>query len=322
MTEKNYSANFKLYNRDGLNAQFTVRADDPTEHINALTEYMNSLKAMGWSVNEPERGLYTTDQAIGYLWTQFNNRKTNALDTCLAIYTERGLFKGYTVYPESFDKLPQDVMQTMPDDPAGALPMAPDKEKALTMKAFKPWRVTINITPRLGHDGEPVRNDKGYIVYLFDGVAGKEQAVAAQPEPNKPPVRLSAHAEAVNLDKAKVSPELLKARHTFHALGSTLYGEEWDTIRHKAVAKEGYQSSNDMPMDAIEKMILRLEKATRQECHNQAEINGWIGETLANICEEMQRGKYEIEEMSGVALTKLLKELRLPCKLPKEELEF
>lgn len=322
MSEKNYSANFKLFNRDGLQAQFTVRTDEPTEHINALTEYLNAMYAMGWSINEPERGLYTTDHVIGYIWCQFNNKKTNQIDICCALYTDRGLFKSYTVYPEAFDKLPQYVMSTMPDDPERALPTAPDKEKALTMKAFKPWRTTINITPKLNHDGEPLKNDNGYVVYLYDGVAGgkTQPAPAPAPAPTKPEPQ-PAPAQPV---KAKVTPELalVKARHTFHALGVAMYGEEWDAKRAKACQARGLASSNDADLSTMQDMIARLEGMLRQECHKQAELNGWLGETLANLCEEMQHGAYRIDDMRGVALANLLKELRLPCELSDEELAF
>lgn len=71
-----YDVSFKMFNSDGLNAQFRVRADGSTEHINALTEYLNALSIRGWSVNELEPNkvkvtpelvsAYDTLNALGY----------------------------------------------------------------------------------------------------------------------------------------------------------------------------------------------------------------------------------------------------------------
>jgi hypothetical protein len=310
MNESRFSINFKMFNRDGLQAQFTVRADEINDHREVVEAYIEQLYLSGWSVTEPEKGLHTTDQVIGYMWTQFNNKRENRLDICCALYTERGLFKSYSVYPEGFAKLPPSVMETKPTTTKGVPKVAPDKENAMNDDDFRTWRATIRITPKLGHDGEPVKNDKGYITYLYDGVVGAEPAktTAKDIAPQTP------HEGQGVSSKSSVepSPELASLRKLMNALGTTLYESKWETYRHKVAAEYGAKrippveitSSNDLAIEELRLFTFRLEKAARTK------INAIAKEYDLEIpYSDYVPGAVIVEDLSGWPLYKLLKEL-------------
>lgn len=175
MTEKNYSVNFKLYNPDGLQAQFTVRADDMTEHLTNLAEYMESLSTMGWTVNEPAHldGVHKTDTIIGYMWGKFKDSKNNDTYTpCLHLYNTRQKYKAYTIYPEKLDSVPANVLATRPKLIKDCVLVPPPTADAKADRDFHPWNVTINITPKLNDDGTLWKNEKGYAQYYYAGVTG------------------------------------------------------------------------------------------------------------------------------------------------------
>ena len=314
MTEKNYSANFKMYNSSGLQAQFTVRADTAQEHINALTEYINLLSAMQWSANEPERGIHTTDTIIGYMWGQYNDQRSGKVGSCCHLYNQRGKFKAYTVYPERFDKLPQFIMATMPDDPEIGIATPPETEKAVKMKAFKPWSATINITPKLTADGDVFKNDKGFPVYYFESVVGS----LPQPEPPAPKKEIQASAKGNVQNDNLFDEEIVQARKLFQALGGTLYGtKDWIAKRGEAVLVVGKQrtpptditSSNDLTLPELQKLILRLEKAARAKCYGLADEQDMTADDLERLVGQHETGATILEEVSGFALYGLLKAL-------------
>lgn len=325
MTERNYSTNFKLFSPTGLQAQHTVRADDLAEHLTRLTELIDGLTAMGWSVHEPTAGARNTDKVIGYMWTQFNNKKNGDIDICLSLYNERQKFRAYVVYPEKFDTLPADVRATMPHDAEDAVTVAPETNDALKRKAFHPWQATINIQPKLNDDGSIWKNEKGYPQYYYVSVVGNEPTVKREQE--KAPAPSTTPSETV----AAKNDQLIAPRRIFHALGQALSQEAiasdtegelgdvtkeelWETRRAEIVAIAGKRrkppvklaSSNDLTADELRHYIAALETKCREKIYEWADKLDMSADDLDQL---LPAGSDGVENTFGATLAKTLNTL-------------
>lgn len=148
---------------------------------------------------------------------------------------------------------------------------------------------------------------------ILGGAAPKPPAVQA------PATRPVAQATpAATQDKA-VSRELVAARKTLHALGQTYYGsidEDWNEVRKTAVAAlnkrygTNYTSSNDLPLEDVGKWIVQLEKKTRTQIQELAELAfaDDIDQAIADLVSAQTDGQTsELNLVGGVALTHVLK---------------
>lgn len=155
--------------------------------------------------------------------------------------------------------------------------------------------------------------------------AGKQlrQQILGGAAPNPPAVQAPATkpvAQATTPDKP--SAELVAARKVLHALGQTYYGashdEDWNEVRKTAIAalnkRDGtnYTSSNDLPLDAVGKWIVQLEKKTRTQIKELAELAfaDDVDQAIADLVSEQMDGQTSsLDLVGGVALARVLKSL-------------
>lgn len=155
---------------------------------------------------------------------------------------------------------------------------------------------------------------------LRQQILGGASTGSATAAPKPPAVQAPATkpvAQATTPDKP--SAELVAARKTFHALGQTYYGsinEDWNEVRKVALEKlnkrdgTSYQSSNDLPLEDIGKWIVQLEKKTRTQIMELAELvfADDVDQAIADLVSEQMDGQTSsLDLLGGVALTRVLK---------------
>ena len=124
--EKKYSANFKLFNVEGLQVQFTVRADDSREHLQNLTAYLSALTGDGWRVSEPTGDLRPRFLRVaGWVRDESEDKQAGGFRPCVHLYGQHGDFKQTTVYYERLNELSLDLGSAKKWDGA-----APDRASA------------------------------------------------------------------------------------------------------------------------------------------------------------------------------------------------
>ena len=162
-TEALFSANFHLFNADGVREQFTVRSDDYVEWMTQRATVIEALLAAGYTWTEQPKkekvaGLYETDNIIGYIVTAIQ-KGPSAGQPAIACYNNRSKFASYYLYREDAHLFPKPWPSVPEFDGA-----APEKDIALTHRKFHKLEWQLPITPRLTPDGE-VEKKNGYIQY-------------------------------------------------------------------------------------------------------------------------------------------------------------
>jgi len=174
MTESKFSANFSLFNSDGLKVQFTVREDDQAKHFQLLQSQLDQLSRAGWRVTEPTGN---TKQkllhVVGWVLGEAEDRRSAGFKPCVHLYADYGEFKQCTVYVEKLDELPIDISKARKWDGA-----APDKASAAKRGVMNHCDFDVMLDPIMLQDGNPKTNDKGFVQYKYGNVKG---AVAAAP---------------------------------------------------------------------------------------------------------------------------------------------
>lgn len=175
MTESKFSANFSLFNSDGLKVQFTVREDDQVKHFQLLQSQLDQLSRAGWRVTEPTGN---TKQkllhVVGWVLGEAEDSRAAAFKPCVHLYAEYGKFKQATVYAEKLDELPIDISKARKWDGA-----APDKDSAAKRGVMNTCSFDVMLDPILAPDGNPKTNDKGFTQYRYGNVKSAASAALA-----------------------------------------------------------------------------------------------------------------------------------------------
>lgn len=104
MNDAPYSANWKLYAPDGAQVQFTLRAEDPDQHIALLETYRATLATRGYTVSEPglDEG-QKIEEVNAYVLGESSKG-----DACVYLYSSKAALQWRiaTVYVEHFAELP------------------------------------------------------------------------------------------------------------------------------------------------------------------------------------------------------------------------
>ncbi len=175
MTESKFSANFSLFNTDGLKVQFTVREDDQAKHFQLLQSQLEVLSRSGWRVTEPTGN---TKQkllhVVGWVLGEAEDKRAATFKPCVHLYAEYGEFKQATVYAEKLNELPIKIGAAKKWDGA-----APDKASAAKRGVMNHCDFDVMLDPILAPDGNPKMNDKGFVQYKYGNVKGAAAAPAA-----------------------------------------------------------------------------------------------------------------------------------------------
>jgi hypothetical protein len=175
MTESKFSANFSLFNMDGLKVQFTVREDDQAKHFQLLQSQLDQLSRSGWRVTEPTGN---TKQkllhVVGWVLGEAEDKRAATFKPCVHLYAEYGEFKQATVYAEKLDELPIKIGAAKKWDGA-----APDKASAAKRGVMNHCDFDVMLDPILAPDGNPKMNDKGFVQYKYGNVKGAAPAASA-----------------------------------------------------------------------------------------------------------------------------------------------
>ena len=157
MQEAQFSCNFRMYNPDGELEQFTVRGDTAEQFAANRAALEAMLNGYTWDVPK-ERVKPKTEPIVGYVVSE-----TKDGTICLHLY-KRGLkFKAFTIYPEDKHLFPK-PWPTKSEWPG----MAPEQDDAVKRGYFRPLEFDLPVTPVLDPEGNPVKNDAGYIKYKPD----------------------------------------------------------------------------------------------------------------------------------------------------------
>jgi hypothetical protein len=164
--------------------------------------------------------------------------------------------------------------------------------------------LTLATWNTLTEDGEKMR------AWLLGESTPKPASVKSEPKAGvaepKRSTELTPKADPI------VPKEAQQARKLMNSLGETLYASKWETYRHKTAADYGRKrevpvnitSSNDLTLGELRLFIMRLEKAARtkvQEIANEHDLDIEYS--------DYDNGATMLEDLSGFALYKLLKEL-------------
>lgn len=173
--EAKFSANFKMFNVDGLAVQFTVREDDQQKHMALLQAQLDTLTRNGWRVTEPTGNLKPRILHVtGWVKGTAENKRDATFQPCAHLYADYGEYKQCTVYHERLSELPVDGKAAKTWDGA-----APDKATAAKRGVMNHCAFDVILEPIILPDGNPKVNEKGYTQYKFGGV----KAAALEPEP-------------------------------------------------------------------------------------------------------------------------------------------
>ena len=103
IAEAPFSANFRLFDPEGVQVQFTVRAADAAAHLNNLAAYRSALAAQGFAPSEPAAAEGKTEEIGAYV-----RGFTKAGQPLVWLYSTKDIFKYRvtTVYLEDLPSLP------------------------------------------------------------------------------------------------------------------------------------------------------------------------------------------------------------------------
>lgn len=161
IAEAPFSANFKLFDPEGVQVQFTVRAVSADEHLSNLTTYRSALAAQGFAPSEPTAPEGKVEEIGAYV-----RGFTKAGQPLAWLYSAKEVFKYRvtTVYEEDLPALPFQV-EGPTSYPTGVA--APERQTAEANKALvkvSPFKVVLI---------ENGQDEKGRTKYKFSHVAGQ-----------------------------------------------------------------------------------------------------------------------------------------------------
>lgn len=186
MNESRLSVNFKLYAPDGACMQFTLRADEPAEHLALLADYRTQLLLRGYSVTEPNFDGQKAEEINAYVIGESSKG-----DACVYLYSSKPALKWRlaTVYVERFGELPF--------TPAGkcwqasAAPERTEAERKGFLTAVPAFKITLE---QMEPDAEGKAHWRFAGVLPSNGAPQQPAATADQDFKNLP----SASAERAN----------------------------------------------------------------------------------------------------------------------------
>jgi hypothetical protein len=281
--EKKFSANFQLYNMDGLRLQFTVRADDAREHMQLLQQQLDHLLREGYSVTEPDANAKPkVVPIVGWVQGTAQDNKTGQFLPCVHLYTPWGKFKAATVYHEKLHDLPVSLESAkLWDGPA------PDKDSAIKRGVMNNCDFQIAMVPRTDFEGNVKKSESGNVLYFYDRVVGSQPQAGHRNDyaaqvvgPSRDELdRINVQDEdAIPWDAGPPEDDLWNQpdlttkpqRDQMHALGALLYQGNWEKKRKELVGRYGLDSSNDLNVEQWESIMLELEEKA------QAKINQYL----------------------------------------------
>lgn len=163
-TEALFSANFHMFNADGVREQFTVRGDEFGTWMTERMAVIDALLAGGYTWTEQPKkevikGQYETDKVIGYFVTAIQTGP-NAGQPSVSCYNERSKFVAYTLYKEDAHLFPAPWPTEVEFDGS-----TPEKDVALTHRKFHKVSWDLPITPKIDRVSGEVVKKNGYIQY-------------------------------------------------------------------------------------------------------------------------------------------------------------
>ena len=103
-----------------------------------------------------------TEQIDGYVVGTYMSKRTNALETCVYLFTPRRPWKAYTIYPEQYSTLlPFAVNPDVTTDGNGS---APSKEQAQMRGVYKSFPFNLPVVAQVDAAGNLVMKN-GYVEY-------------------------------------------------------------------------------------------------------------------------------------------------------------
>lgn len=268
-TEAPFSANFAMFNVDGLKVQFTVRADEQPKHMALLQSQLDTLLKAGWRVTEPTgNSKPKTVHITGWVKGTAENKQKAQFEPCVHLYADYGDFKQCTVYMERLQELPLDLKLAKTWDGA-----APDKASALKRGVMNHCSFDVILEPVLLPDGNPKVNDKGYTQYKFGGVKG----AAPQPAPEIDMSKVGEMNPDPNADLWQPSPPRPAELKKQAAKGFT-----WPTDEDMlGIASGTLQMGDEVPSEAM-RVVVYFNKL-----HHSSD-----GKTLSTTSANGRNGQY------------------------------
>lgn len=250
-----YTAFFKLFHAAGVQISFGIGAQDPDEHLCKLDAYMSTLLDSGYSVQAP--GLEPGEEIESV--DAYVRGETSKGDPCLYLYSANHSLQWRiaTVYVERFDDMPFSVAGAKLWE-ADAAPARESAERKGVLNAVPTFEIVLEPTGKLTEAGNPILR-----YARVRGGSARPAVATPEPEPDNP-----------FLDP---DPELERRRDRMHALGTELYGARWEAVRHANVRKltEGRtESSNDLSLEEVNKLIRGLETLEREQRKAQMRATG------------------------------------------------
>lgn len=196
MQEAPYSVNFKLFNKENVQFQFTVRHEDPDIFAGNMDRLVGKLLEDGFTFTEQVKagkvaGQYETDHIIGYMVGAIQKGKS-AGEPVIYCYNNRSLFSAYYLYREDAHLFPAPWPKAPEYDGT-----APDKETAINHRKYHKLEWDLPITPKTTPDGE-IEKKNGYIQYkpnrdaTLDGKPAPDNGKAKPSGPGKAPAYVAA----------------------------------------------------------------------------------------------------------------------------------
>lgn len=263
-----------------------------------------------------EEGGAERQQIIGYVLGRGNDTKLKRQMPRLYLYVDWRPYSPYTVFHEKLDTLPPDIVaeiadyrkafdgNTKPELLPGAL-QAPEKTQAEAAGLFHPCNFEAIVEPELDRSGQPKKNSGGYVIHRYVSSVG---AIA----PAAP-----AATTATTNGNGKNHTEKLASRptlNTLHALGTTYYGDGWDTKRLALVKNRGasrdpaveISSSNDLYQSEAEMLCAGIEKMTRTQIEKLWQEMKLPARERKDLVAGATEQRYtDLEAVGGVLLTRV-----------------
>lgn len=256
-----YTAYFILFHASGVQVSFGVAANDPAEHRQRLDGYLADLMTDGYTVQAP--GLEPGEEIESI--DAYVRGETSKGDPCLYLYSaNHGLqWRIATVYVERFDDMPFAVSeaQTWPGDAAPARDSAAQKGYLVSVP---PFEIVLEPTGKQTEAGRPILRFARVRADCSNRATSPRSA--QNPSPTLPVHREGATAEDNPFD-GPTEPELERRRKRLHALGTELYGAEWDDVRRRNVGRltgGRTESSSDLSLMEVNRLIAGMKKLERQ----------------------------------------------------------
>ena len=139
--EAAFSANFKLFDPEGVQTQFTVRGANAEAHIAALADYRTALAAQGYAPSEPTTGTEYGEKAEEV--AAYARGTTKAGQPLVWLYSSKAVLKWRltTVYEEHIGELPFTVTGQV--WPGAAAPEREEAQKKGYLTDVPPFKIVL-----------------------------------------------------------------------------------------------------------------------------------------------------------------------------------